>query len=184
MDPTLRHLGSLRLDLMGVAYAEERRFGMQSADGPLRRSPSLVVAVFPFRFHGEETLDEILVDGFCDEIVNRLSKIADLHVISHESMSMYRNSPEVPVTIAKGLGADRTLTGAVTERSGKLSLSVKLTDVHSGFLTWSERFSFAADRLLENQAIVSDAVAEALPIDLTLPRIARALAGYPHSVTS
>src|SRR5438876_2567584 len=56
--------------------------------------PEKSVAVLPFENRSEEKANAYFADGIQDEILMRLSKIADLKVISRTSTQHYKSSPE------------------------------------------------------------------------------------------
>src|SRR5436190_8003716 len=72
---------------------------------PMRSSiPEKSIAVLPFENLSEEKADAYFTDGIQDEILTRLSKIADLKVISRTSTQHYKSAPENLPEIARQLG--------------------------------------------------------------------------------
>src|SRR4029077_6087427 len=71
------------------------------------RSTSIVpeksIAVLPFENRSEEKANAYFADGIQDEILTRLSKIADLKVISRTSTQHYKSVPENLPEIARQL---------------------------------------------------------------------------------
>src|SRR6266481_5786504 len=66
--------------------------------------PEKSIAVLPFENRSEEKANAYFADGIQDEILTRLSKIADLKVISRTSTQHYKSAPENLSEIAKQLG--------------------------------------------------------------------------------
>src|SRR5213082_4012967 len=62
------------------------------------------IAVLPFENRSEEKANAYFAEGIQDEIVTRLSKIADLKVISHTSTQHYKSAPGNLPEIARQLG--------------------------------------------------------------------------------
>src|SRR5882724_3294572 len=62
------------------------------------------IAVLPFENRSEDKANAYFADGIQDEILTRLSKIADLKVISRTSTQHYKSAPENLPEIAKQLG--------------------------------------------------------------------------------
>src|SRR6266568_979962 len=62
------------------------------------------IAVLPFENLSEEKANAYFADGIQDEILARLSKIADLKVISRTSTQKYKSAPDNLREIAKQLG--------------------------------------------------------------------------------
>src|SRR5437867_951106 len=66
--------------------------------------PAKSIAVLPFENRSEDKANAYFADGIQDEILTRLSKIADLKVISRTSTQHYKSAPENLPEIARQLG--------------------------------------------------------------------------------
>src|SRR6059058_2881603 len=82
-----------------------------------RAAPEKSIAVLPFENLSEEKANAYFADGIQDEILTRLSKIADLKVISRTSTQHYKSAPENLPEIARQLGVAHILEGSV-QKSG------------------------------------------------------------------
>src|SRR5881296_324294 len=76
---------------------------------PMERS----IAVLPFENLSSDKENAYFAEGIQDEILTRLSKIADLKVISRTSTQHYKSAPENLREIAKQLGVAHVLEGSV-----------------------------------------------------------------------
>ena len=56
-------------------------------------APDKSIAVLPFENRSEDKANAYFADGIQDEILTRLSKIADLKVISRTSTQQYQSKP-------------------------------------------------------------------------------------------
>ncbi len=56
-------------------------------------TPEKSIAVLPFENRSEDKANAYFADGIQDEILTRLSKIADLKVISRTSTQQYQSKP-------------------------------------------------------------------------------------------
>src|SRR5207247_7162415 len=65
--------------------------------------PEKSIAILPFENRSEDKANAYFADGIQDEILTRLSKIADLKVISRTSTQHYKSAPENLPEIAKQL---------------------------------------------------------------------------------
>src|SRR5438045_6653712 len=65
--------------------------------------PEKSIAVLPFENLSEDKANAYFADGIQDEILTRLSKIADLKVISRTSTQNYKSEPDNLADIAKQL---------------------------------------------------------------------------------
>ena len=79
----------------------------------LNAAPDKSIAVLPFENLSEDKANAYFADGIQDEILTRLSKIADLKVISRTSTQQYQSKPENLPEIAKQLGVAHILEGSV-----------------------------------------------------------------------
>src|SRR5438270_3605059 len=75
------------------------------------------IAVLPFENLSEEKANAYFADGIQDEILTRLSKIAELKVISRTSTQHYKSAPENLPEIARQLGVAHIMEGSV-QKSG------------------------------------------------------------------
>src|SRR5262249_30204457 len=75
--------------------------------------PEKSIAVLPFENLSEEKGNAYFAEGIQDEILARLSKIADLKVISRTSTQKYKSAPDNLREIAKQLGVSNILEGSV-----------------------------------------------------------------------
>src|SRR5437588_6488484 len=82
----------------GVAMFSRNRVG------PTLSVPEKSIAVLPFENRSEDKANAYFADGIQDEILTRLSKIADLKVISRTSTQHYKSAPENLPEIARQLG--------------------------------------------------------------------------------
>src|SRR4029079_10151991 len=82
-------------------------------ESPAASIPEKSIAVLPFENLSEEKANAYFAEGIQDEILTRLSKIADLKVISRTSTQHYKSAPENLPEIAKQLGVANILEGSV-----------------------------------------------------------------------
>ena len=78
--------------------------------------PEKSIAVLPFENLSRDPDNAYFADGIQDEILTRLSKIADLKVISRTSTQHYKSAPENLSEIARRLGVAHILEGRVPEK--------------------------------------------------------------------
>src|SRR5439155_12942762 len=79
--------------------------------------PAKSIAVLPFENLSHDSDSAYFAQGVQDEILTRLSKIADLKVISRTSTERYKSAPENLPDIARQLGVAHILEGSV-QKSG------------------------------------------------------------------
>src|SRR6266536_4572129 len=98
------------------------------------------IAVLPFENRSEEKANAYLADGIQDEILTRLSKIADLKVIARTSTQHYKSVPRNLPEIAKQLGVDHNLEGSVQKSGDAVRVNVQLIKAANGSHLWADTF--------------------------------------------
>ena len=96
-------------------------------------------------------------DGIQDEILTRLSKIADLKVISRTSTQRYQSKPRNLPEIAKQLGVANILEGSVQKAADQVRVNVQLINAQTDSHLWAETF----DRKLTDIFGVESEIAKA-----------------------
>jgi len=124
------------------------------------------VAVLPLVAH-DNTTDYDLADGTTDSIINGLSLVPNLRVISHASVFQYRGQAADPRTIGRKLGVDAVLTGRLEAVGTNLTMNVELTATSDGRHIWGEQYSRNTSERESLASEVSGSVADALRLGLT-----------------
>src|SRR5436309_8148406 len=100
---------------------------------PMERS----IAVLPFENLSSDKENAYFVEGMQDEILTRLSKIADLKVISRTSTQHYKSAPDNLREIAKQLGVAHVLEGSVQKSADTVRVNVQLIKAANDSHVWS-----------------------------------------------
>jgi TolB-like protein/Tfp pilus assembly protein PilF len=116
------------------------------------------IAVLPFENRSEEKTNAYFAEGIQDEILTRLSKIADLKVISRTSTQHYKSAPENLPEIAKQLGVAHILEGSVQKSGDAVRVNVQLIKAANDAHLWADTF----DRKLTDIFLVESEVARAI----------------------
>src|SRR6266850_3109677 len=98
------------------------------------------IAVMPFENLSSDKENAYFAEGIQDEILTRLSKIADLKVISRTSTQHYKSAPENLREIAKQLGVAHILEGSVQKSGDAVRVNVQLIKAASDSHLWSDTF--------------------------------------------
>jgi serine/threonine protein kinase/Tfp pilus assembly protein PilF len=120
--------------------------------------PEKSIAVLPFENRSEEKANAYFADGIQDEILTRLSKIADLKVISRTSTQHYKSAPENLPEIARQLGVAHILEGSVQKSGDTVRVNVQLINATNDSHLWADTF----DRKLTDIFLVESDVAKAI----------------------
>jgi TolB-like protein/DNA-binding winged helix-turn-helix (wHTH) protein len=140
------------------------------------------VAVLPFLNATGNDDVEYLADGLTDNIVNNLSRVSKLRVMSRSAVFRYKVKKEVdPRTIGRELGVGVVLVGKLTSRSEGLIIIVELVEVLSGWQLWGDSFDCQLKDILEIQDLITRKVLSALKLNLTGDEEKRITARYTES---
>src|SRR5438093_2103027 len=125
------------------------------------------IAVLPFENLSEEKANAYFADGIQDEILTRLSKIADLKVISRRSTQHYKSAPENLPEIAKQLGVAHILEGSVQKSGDAVRVNVQLIKAANDSHLWANTFDRKLTDIFSVESEVAKAIAEQLRAKLT-----------------
>jgi TolB-like protein/Tfp pilus assembly protein PilF len=135
------------------------------------RSTSIVpeksIAVLPFENLSEDKANAYFADGIQDEILTRLSKIADLKVISRTSTQHYKSAPENLPEIAKQLGVAHVLEGRVQKSGDTVRVNVQLIKAANDSHLWADTFDRKLTDIFSVESEVAKAIADQLQAKLT-----------------
>ena len=93
----------------------------------------------PFKNRSEDKANASFADGGLDEILTRLSKIADLKVISRTSTQQYKSAQENLPEIAKQLGVAHIFEGSESKKSGdSVRVNVQLIKAANDSHVWAD----------------------------------------------
>jgi TolB-like protein/DNA-binding winged helix-turn-helix (wHTH) protein/lipopolysaccharide biosynthesis regulator YciM len=130
----------------------------------------LVIAVMPFEDFTPEGNNRYLARGISEEILNRLTLLPGLKVISRTSSFSARFDGEATAAdIAAELGATLMIEGSVREQDGELRITVQLVETARGYHLWSQNFNRSDADVLRVQDQVAHTVADLLDLKYLKP---------------
>jgi TolB-like protein/predicted Zn-dependent protease len=130
---------------------------------PIERS----IAVLPFENLSSDKENAYFAEGIQDEILTRLSKIADLKVISRTSTQHYKSAPENLPEIAKELGVAHILEGSVQKNADAVRVNVQLIKAATDSHLWADTIDRKVTDLFSVESEVAKAIADQLRAKLT-----------------
>jgi TolB-like protein/Tfp pilus assembly protein PilF len=125
------------------------------------------IAVLPFENRSREPDNAYFAEGIQDEILTRLSKIADLKVISRTSTQHYKSAPENLPEIAKQLGVANILEGSVQKSGDVVRVNVQLIKAINDSHLWADTFDRKLTDLFSVESEVAKAIADQLRAHIT-----------------
>jgi TolB-like protein/Tfp pilus assembly protein PilF len=132
------------------------------AGDALLPAPQKSIAVLPFENLSEEKSNAYFAEGIQDEILTRLSKIADLKVISRTSTQRYQSAPENLPEIARQLGAAHILEGTVQKSGDAVRVNVQLIKAATDSHLWADIYDRKLTDIFSVESEIAKTIAEQL----------------------
>jgi TolB-like protein/integral membrane sensor domain MASE1/class 3 adenylate cyclase/Tfp pilus assembly protein PilF len=129
--------------------------------------PEKSIAILPFENLSDDKANAYFADGIHDEILMRLSKIADLKVISRTSTQHYKSAPENLPAIARQLGVAHILEGRVQKSGDAVRVNVQLIRAANDSQLWADTFDRKLTDIFSVESEVAKAIADQLGAKLT-----------------
>lgn len=98
------------------------------------------IVVLPFINFTGSAANDYFADGFTEEVIDQLSNVAGLRVISRTSAFSYKGKPQDVREIGKHLGVSMVLEGSVRRAGGEWRITAQLIDARDGAHLWSRTY--------------------------------------------
>ncbi|WP_405232185.1 winged helix-turn-helix domain-containing protein [Lentisalinibacter salinarum] len=155
------------LSLAGLVLAASATLiiGRQSAEP----DEAVSLAVLPFVAMSNGPDDEYFADGLSEEILNSLSRLTGLRVISRTSSFFFKGKDVDIATIARRLDARWVLEGSLRRWDDQVRVTAQLIDTRSRTHVWSDSYDrdLSAVNLFQVQSEIARAVTDQLRSTLT-----------------
>jgi TolB-like protein/class 3 adenylate cyclase len=125
------------------------------------------IAVLPFANMSDDPEQQYFSDGIMEAILNHLTKIKELKVISRTSVMQYRNTEKTSPKIGEELGVSYLLEGGVQTFEGKVRINVQLIDAVKDKHVWSENYDRELTDIFAIQSEIAQKIATELSTVLT-----------------
>ncbi len=125
------------------------------------------LAVLPFINASQDPNAEYLSDGISESVINNLSQLSELKVMSRNSAFRFRDNQTDTKNIASQLGVETLVTGDIKQLGDKLIINVRLIDASDNSQIWGNQYVKTANDLIAVQGEIANAVAQNLRIKLT-----------------
>jgi serine/threonine protein kinase/Flp pilus assembly protein TadD len=138
------------------------------------------LAVLPFSNQTGNPARDYFGEGLSSALINQLSGIPGLNVVSRSEAWSYKGSRKGVRQIAKELGVQQILEGQVIEAGERVRVDATLVDGGTGFNVWSLRFEEGRGEIFRLQDRIVHKLAQALSLPLSdadRQRLARAPTG-------
>jgi len=125
------------------------------------------VAVLPFVNAGGDPNSEYLSDGITESLINSLSQLPHLRVMSRDSAFMFKGKDTDAQTVGRQLGVRAVFKGRVMQRGENLDISAELVDARDGSHIWGQQYTRDAADLFTLQNDLAREITSALRMRLT-----------------
>jgi adenylate cyclase len=133
------------------------------ATEPLSKS----IAVLPFDNQNRDPDTDYLSDGIPESIINSLSQLPNLKVMSRNSVFHYKGKDMDAQAVAKELKVQAVLTGRMTQRGDGLSISVELINAQDNSEIWGQQYNRKLADVFAVQEEIAKEISEKLRLKLT-----------------
>ncbi|NGP88843.1 adenylate/guanylate cyclase domain-containing protein [Fodinibius halophilus] len=118
------------------------------------------IAVLPFVNMSSEGEFDHFSDGLTEEIINGLTQMDTLDVISRTSAFAYKGRNEDIRQIGDQLSVSHVLEGSVRKYKDRVRVTAQLIETDEGFHLWSETYDGHLDNIFEIQDMISNEILE------------------------
>jgi TolB-like protein/Tfp pilus assembly protein PilF len=162
-NPVLVSAASICLLLaLAVVWLADERFVV-----PRVPPPHKSIAVLPFQNLSADPENAYFADGIQEEILMRLSKIADLKVISRTSVQRYKTPARNLREIARQLGVAHIVEGTVQKAADQLRVNVELINAENDSHLWADKYDRKANDLFFVESEIATKITQALQAKIT-----------------
>jgi len=123
---------------------------------------TISLAVLPFLDVSPQKGHDLLADSIVQELIHRLSCISNFRVVSLTSVLALKGKQIDVREMGRQLGVESFVEGSVLRAKRRIRVLIRLTDVATGFHTWSERYAFASSDPFTVLEKISKSIAESL----------------------
>lgn len=122
------------------------------------------IAVLPLENLTGDPEQEYFVDGMTEALITELGKISALRVISRTSAMAFRGAKKPLPEIARQLGVDAVLEGAVARNGDRVRITAKLIHLSQERILWAESYERDLSNISKLQSEIVLVVADEIKI--------------------
>lgn len=138
----------------------------KAGGGEANQGSEKSIAVLAFSDLSPDHDQEYFSDGISEELLNLLTKIPELKVISRTSSFSYKGKDVTIEQIGQELNVTHILEGSVRKSGNKIRITTQLINVAEGSHIWSETYDRDMEDIFEIQDEIAEVVTQQLKITL------------------
>src|SRR5919198_2850881 len=119
------------------------------------------IAVLPFESLSPDKENVFFADGVYDGVSTKLAKVANLKVISHNSVAKYRGARNTQ-EIGRALNVAYVLEGSVRREAGRIHLNAQLIDTRTDAHVWAQEYDRDLSDVFALQTELAQKIADQL----------------------
>jgi len=152
---------------LSVALFFVGRFSAPSSSASPAGLPEKSIAVLPFENQNRDPDTDYLCDGIPESIINSLSELPKLKVMSRNSVFHYKGKQTDAQTVGKELKVQTLLTGRVRQRGDSLTIGVELINAQDNSQVWGQQYNRKLADVFAVQEEIAKEVSAKLRLKLT-----------------
>jgi TolB-like protein/DNA-binding winged helix-turn-helix (wHTH) protein/tetratricopeptide (TPR) repeat protein len=125
------------------------------------------LVVLPFVNANADPNTEYLSDGITESLINSLSQLPNLKVMSRDSAFRYKGKETDAQTVGRELGVRAIFKGRVTQRGDTLNISAELIDARDSRHIWGQQYDRKLAEMVALREEIPREMASALRVRLT-----------------
>src|SRR6266567_224835 len=155
--------------LMAVALLLLTAVGIELYRWSVNKSTRTItsLAVLPLGNIGGDSNTEYLSDGLTESLLDRLSRVPNLKIMSRSAVFRYKGQNVDAQQAAHALNVEAILTGRVTQRGDDLSINIELVDGRDDSHIWGAHYDRKLADILAVQQDMTREISQRLRLEFT-----------------
>ena len=120
------------------------------------------IAVLPITANDASTSGRVLEDGITSSLIDSLSQLPNLRVMSRSSVAQYKGKEVDPVAVGRQLNVKAVVTGQLVQQGENIELNIELVNARDDSHIWGKQYSRKGSDILSLQEELARNVAARL----------------------
>ena len=123
------------------------------------------IAVLPITDNDTSANGRVLEDGITSSLIDSLSQMPNLRVMSRSSVAQYKGKEVDPIAVGRQLNVKAVVTGQLVQQGDNIDLSVEMVNAHDDSHIWGKQYSRKASEILSlQQELARNVSARLMPV--------------------
>jgi TolB-like protein/DNA-binding winged helix-turn-helix (wHTH) protein/tetratricopeptide (TPR) repeat protein len=131
------------------------------------------IAVLPLKNLSDDPSQNYFAYGMAEELITNLSQVRALKVVSHTSVLRYENSGKSVPQIARELGVDAVIEGAVQRSADRVRITTQLIYAPQDTNLWARTYDRDLRDVLGLQSTMAKEIADEIRVNMSSGETAR-----------